>query len=910
MQQRYFLTFLLISCLILISSCSSKNLQSDQLKVDESELANWMSGTFNSYRQAQQDTDYYNINLRMLPIWEDRTDGKWLYVEQAIASMQDRPYRQRVYHIQKTDKYSIESVVYRLDSQARFIQAHADHPLFEKINPDSLKIREGCKIVMTKSAKGYVGSTVEKECASNLRGASYATSEVVITENAILSWDRGYDAQDEQVWGAVKSGYLFEKIDPLALPYPISRIDDVVEVLHGKEVADPYRWLEDDNALETKDWVNAQNALTDAYLSSSPHLYDIRKRMTELWNYEKRKIPFQRGEHFFQYRNDGLQSHNVLFKMATRDGDGEVFLDPNTFSDDGSVSLSNISFSRDNKYLAYSTSTGGSDWREYYVMDVDKAKKLDDHLQNIKFSDVSWYNDGFFYGRYMSPEAGTELSGSNEYRKIYYHKVGTPQSEDILVYEDTEHPQRSAYVSVRGNILLLFISEHGKKGNKIYYCPVSTWENPNFLPLINEFGHRYNIVYVKDDWIYVKTDRDAPNGCVKRFHIDHPEYKDWQLVLPEAKFAIRSLKMRANYIMVEYLEDVKSVAYIYKKEKGKERISKDPRQSSVSYQFIAKTPERAGIMKNIQLLSKSKELYYQLESFLQPPSVFVFNWETQEEKAFFEPEVDFNFEDYETTQIFYASKDSTLIPMYITAKKGLVKDHSNPVLLYGYGGFNISRIPEFKVELLPFYEAGGVYVTVNLRGGSEYGEEWHQAGMQLNKQNVFDDYITAAEFLIDQGYTSPNKLAGIGRSNGGLLIGAVMNQRPELFRAALPVVGVMDMLRYEKFTIGWAWATEYGSASDSTQFENLYSYSPYHNIKEGLNYPATYIITAERDDRVVPAHSYKYAARLQAAYEGDRPMLIRIDKGAGHKSGRTTAQKIKDWSDRWAFLIRELDMKK
>lgn len=873
----------------------SKN-KTDRYNPELAELVERMTGSFNSYRQSIDDPSYFNITLEMHRIWEDRKDGYWLYVEQAVASMKHRPYRQRVYHVTALNPRTFSSAVYTLPDEKRFIGAYKQKNAFLTLTPDSLEIREGCAIVMRKEIDAFVGQTNEKECGSTLRGATYATSKVNIYKDRLESWDQGFNDQDVHVWGAVKGPYIFDKMEKIELKYPKAKRQDVVDNYHGEKISDPYRWLEDENSEETKEWIAAQNKLTRQYMDNVSFRQRIEGRLKELWQFAKYSAWEESDGDFYYFKNDGLQNHSVMYRQKGLNAAPKVFLDPNDFSKDGLKSLANHSFSKDGKYMVYGVSEGGSDWREFYVL--KNGKKLDDHLKDIKFAGAAWYKDGFFYSRYDKPTEGKELSAQNRFQRIYYHEIGDSQSEDKLVFEDSNHPKRSHSAKTTSDEKHLIITaSEGTDYNALYYAPAKKWDK-GFEPIIEDFTSNNVVIDNVGDDLLIHTDRDAPNWKLVLVNPKRPKEKRWETVIEESNQVLRDVWLADGKIVAHYLQDVKSQLVIFSLEG--EKLGEIPLPS-------------AGMVKEFESNRDSNFAFFKFESFLIPPTVYRYDFEAEikTSKVVHKPELDFPFEEYETKQVFYTSKDGTKVPMFITHHKDTKLDGHNPTLLYAYGGFNIVREPEFKIENLPFYEAGGVYAVANIRGGAEYGEDWHKGGMLDKKQNVFDDFIAAAEYLIDEGYTNSEKLAVTGRSNGGLLIGTVMNQRPELFKVAMPVVGVMDMLRYQKFTIGWAWVGEYGSSDDKRQFPYLRAYSPYHNIRYDANYPATLILTAERDDRVVPAHSYKYTAELQQAYKGGHPILIRIDAASGHGaggSGKTVTNYIEEHSDRWAFLFWELGM--
>jgi len=681
------------------------------------------------------------------------------------------------------------------------------------------------------------------------------------------------------------------------LTYPSSPKSDRVDDYHGTIVTDPYRFLEDPDSEETKAWVEAENKVTFGYLNEIPAREKIKQRLTKLWDYEKYSIPFQEGENYFYFKNDGLQNQSVLYTLKSLDGEPKVLLDPNKLSEDGTVALSGLSISKDGKLLAYGLSSSGSDWQEWKVRDVESGEDLPDHLKWIKFSGASWTNDnqGFFYSRYDEPNEKTKLEDVNYYQKLYYHKLGTPQTEDILIYQRPDQKEWGfgGGVTEDGHYLVISVWLGTDPKNLFFYKDLT---NPDaeVVELIKEFEADYSFIDNDDSVFYFRTDLDAPRAKVIAIDSKNPQKSAWQEIIPQAVETLESVGILNNQFVADYLKDAHSQVKIFDL-KGK---------------FVREVElPGLGSVGGFNGKRHDTETFYSFTSYTTPPTIYRYDIVSGKSQVFRQPKVDFNPADYETKQVFYRSKDNTQVPMFITYKKGIKLDGNNPTYLYAYGGFNISLTPSFSVSTLVWLEMGGVYAVPNLRGGGEYGEEWHQAGMKLKKQNVFDDFIAAAEWLIANGYTKTDKLAIAGGSNGGLLVGACMTQRPDLFGAALPAVGVMDMLRFHKFTIGWAWVSEYGSPDNPEEFKALYAYSPLHNLKPGTAYPATMITTADHDDRVVPAHSFKFAAALQAAHTGENPVLIRIETKAGHGAGKPTAKIIEEAADKWAFLVRTLDMK-
>lgn len=655
----------------------------------------------------------------------------------------------------------------------------------------------------------------------------------------------------------------------------------------GVEVKDDYQWMEDQQDTDLRGWINAQNQVTQDYLGKIPYREKIRERLTEILNYPKYSAPFKQGEYYYFYKNDGLQNQSVLYRQKDLKSEPEVFIDPNEFSEDGTVSLQGIYFSKDSKYCAYGISKAGSDWTEFFVMDVKTKTKMKDHLEWIKFSGASWFGDGFFYSRYEKPEEGKLLSSKNENPKIYFHRAGTGQSEDKLIYEDTLKQWVSIYSSEDEKYLFKSISKVGFNGNQLYYKKAG---ETDFIMIKEDFDYDMYPINNTDEEMFLFTNMDAPRNKVVKFNLNKGSII-FEEVLPETENVLSGVSMCRGKFIVEYRVDVTDRLYIYGLD-GKQR-------SEIELPALGSS--------GVSVSDKDDpEIFYVFTSFTYPAMIFKYDVDKETSELFKTTEVKFKMDDYETKQVFYPGKDGTRIPMFLVHRKGIELNGKNPLWLYAYGGFNASINPSFSASRMVFLENGGIVVIANIRGGSEYGEEWHKAGMLLNKQSVFDDFISAAEYLIRNKYTSSEKIAIEGGSNGGLLIGAVINQRPELFKVALPVVGVMDMLRFHKFTIGWSWVTEYGSSDDSVGFFNLLKYSPLHNIKEGINYPATLVFTSDHDDRVVPAHSFKYTARLQEIYKGDNPVLIRIETDAGHGFGRSIRKIIDEQADKWAFVFYNL----
>ena len=684
------------------------------------------------------------------------------------------------------------------------------------------------------------------------------------------------------------------------LQYPAARKSDVVDDYHGTRVADPYRWLEDPDSRESRAWIEAQNRLTAAYLAEIPARATIRERLTKLWNYPKYGAPFRKAGRYFFLKNDGLQNQSVLYKQASLEATPETLLDPNMLSEDGTVALSTLAVSDNGRLLAYGTAASGSDWEEFRVRDVVTARDLPDHLKWIKFSGASWTKDGtgFFYSRYPEP-TDKALTDVNRFQRLYYHRLGTDQAQDALVYERPDQPDwgMNAEVTDDGRYAVLTVWLGTDRRNRVYFRDLKDPRHPQItgevVRLLDDFDASYAFVGNDGPVFYFLTDLDAPRKRVIAIDTRHPERGRWRELIPQGQDVLEGVRIIHDTFVANYMHDASSRLRLFTLDG---RMLKDLELPTL------------GSIGSISGERKDDEMFYAFTSFLYPTTIFRYDFKSGATSVFKAPTIDFDPSRFETKQVFYTSKDGTRVPMFITYKKGLTLDGSNPTYLYGYGGFNISLTPSFSVAMLVWLEMGGVYAVPNLRGGGEYGEEWHQGGMHEKKQNVFDDFIAAAEYLIAQRYTSPAKLAIAGGSNGGLLVGAVITQHPELFGAALPAVGVMDMLRFHKFTIGWAWVTDYGSADSAAQFPYLYKYSPLHNIRAGTRYPATLVTTADHDDRVVPGHSFKFTAALQAAQAGSQPVLIEIETKAGHGAGKPTSKLIEEQADRLAFLVRNLGM--
>ena len=680
--------------------------------------------------------------------------------------------------------------------------------------------------------------------------------------------------------------------DQTVFNYPSTRKVDVVETLHSVKVPDPYRWLEDLDSPETREWVQAQNAVTFPYLKTLPDRERLKDELTSLWNYERYGLPEKEGNFYFFTLNTGLQNQGVLYVSEGLDGDPRLLLDPNTLSEDGTVSLAGTAVSPDGKYLAYGISTGGSDWREWRVRKVDTARDLSDRIEWVKFSGASWTGDGkgFFYSRYAKPK-GDILEEANYFQKIYYHQIGEPQEKDRLVYERRDHKNWGlrGVVTDDGRYLIIGVSQGTDERNRVYYQDLNG--SGEVVELLDDFDASYAFLGNQGPLFWFRTDLDAPRGRVIQIDTRRPQREHWVELVPQADHTLREVSVLNHSFVLSYLRDAHSYVEICQLSGKKIRALELPGIGAVAG-FNGKIDDR--------------ETFYRFSSYVDPGTIYLYDLGTGKSTIYRESTIKFDASAYETAQVYYKSKDGTRVPMFITCREGLELNGKNPTLLYGYGGFNIPMTPRFSVSNAVWIRNGGVYAVANLRGGGEFGEEWHQAGMKANKQNVFDDFIAAAEWLIEMKYTSTQHLGIAGGSNGGLLVGACLTQRPDLFGATLPAVGVMDMLRFHKFTIGWAWVSDYGSPDDPEDFQSLYAYSPYHNIRDGVEYPPTLVTSADHDDRVVPSHSFKFAARLQEAQRGSSPVLIRIATRAGHGSGKPTSMQIEEAADRLAFLATHL----
>jgi len=683
------------------------------------------------------------------------------------------------------------------------------------------------------------------------------------------------------------------------IEYPKTRRVDQVDTYFGVRVADPYRWLEADvrHSKEVADWVAAENKVTSAYLAAIPERERIRKRLTELWNFAQYSSPFKEGGHYFYFKNDGLQNQAVLYVMDSLEGKPRPLLDPNTWSKDGTIALAGVAPSDDGKHLAYGVAEAGSDWTTWRVLGIPSGKPAADELKWTKFTRPTWTKDskGFFYSRYEEPKKQAEFQALNLNNKLYYHRLGAAQSDDVLVYYRPDHPEWMYEGTVSDDGRWLVITT-GRGTDEKYRVTIKDLAEPYAMPveLIDDFDHEFTFVGNEGAVLYFQTDVDTPRRRLVAIDLARPQRAAWKEILPQAPETLQAVSLIGNLFVAQYLKDVKPEVKTF----------------SMDGQFVREVRfPGIGSATGFHGRRTDTETFYSFSSFATPPSIYRYDMITGSSRLIRRAEVKFNPDDYEVKQVFYASKDGTRVPMFLACKKGLKLDGSNPTLLYGYGGFNISLTPTFSVGRLDWMEMGGVFAMPNLRGGGEYGEAWHNAGRLLKKQNVFDDFIAAAEWLIAHHYTRPDKLAIQGGSNGGLLVGAVMTQRPDLFGACLPAVGVMDMLRFHKFTEGRLWVDDYGSPDNPEQFKALLAYSPYHHIKPGTKYPATLVSTADTDDRVIPGHSFKFVAALQGAQAGDAPVLIRISTRAGHGAGKPTTKRIEEITDDRAFLVKNLGMK-
>lgn len=677
-----------------------------------------------------------------------------------------------------------------------------------------------------------------------------------------------------------------DKFNAITLKYPETKKIDHTDEYWGEKMADPYRWLEDDNAEETKDWVKAQNLVSIGYLDQIPFRDQIRERLEEVWDYEKIGAPFTYGEYLYYYKNDGLQNQSVLYRKKGEDGKEEVFLDPNKLSEDGTTSLSGTEFTQDGKLFAYSISVAGSDWRNIYVMDTESKTLLEDEIQEAKFTGISWKgNEGFYYSSYEMP-GGSKLSAMTNNHKLYYHRLGSAQSEDQLVFGDDDSPRRYVSGSVtEDNRFLVISAANSTTGNDLFFLD---FQDPKqeVRPLVDNMENSHHVLTSKENYLYIQSNLNAPNNKLVRVDTHNPKTENWCEVIGETEYVLET-STAGGKIFATYLKDAITEVRQFDREGVEERTLDLPGIGSANG-FNGKDSD--------------DHLYFSFTSYISPTTIYRYNIASGERLLYIKPEVNFDPELFESQQVFYNSKDGTNIPMIITYKKGMERNGNNPTLLYAYGGFGISLTPSFSIAIAVWLEKGGIYAVPNLRGGGEYGEKWHLAGTKKQKQNVFDDFIASAEYLIEEGYTSSDRLAISGGSNGGLLVGATMTQRPDLAKVAFPAVGVLDMLRYHQFTAGAGWAYDYGTVDeDEEMYRYLKTYSPVHNLKSGTSYPATMVTTADHDDRVVPAHSFKFAAHLQEAHKGENPVIIRIETNAGHGAGKPTSKILDETADKFAF---------
>jgi prolyl oligopeptidase len=677
------------------------------------------------------------------------------------------------------------------------------------------------------------------------------------------------------------------------IKYPVTKKVDMVDNYFGTKVADPYRWLENDTSAATAEWVKEQNQVTNNYLSNISFRDKIREKLTKIWNYPKYGVPFREGPWYFYNKNNGLQNQSVLYVRKWLNGNPRVLLDPNTLSTDGTVALAGLSVSHDGKYLAYSIARSGSDWNEIHVMEIETGKLLPDTLRFVKFSGMAWQSDGFYYSRFEEPKPGQELTGENKNHKVYYHEVGTLQKNDRLVYENKKFPDRNygAQTTDDERFLILYETE-STTGNALWYQDL-TKKQTGFKPLVSGFENDYSVIDNNGDKLIVTTNFKAPKKKLILMDPDRPDPAVWKIIIPERDDVLEAAILAGDRIISTYMQKAISKAFVY----------------DMNGKFLHEMElPGLGTLTGISGKPGDKIAFYGFTGFLYPSTIFKYDVANNKSTVYNASEIEFNPSDYETTQVSYLSKDKTTISMFLVYKKGIKLDGENPTMLYGYGGFNISMTPSFSISRTIFLANGGVYAVANIRGGGEYGEEWHRAGIKEKKQNVFDDFIAAAEYLISEKYTSPEKLAIMGGSNGGLLVGACMVQRPELFKVVVAQVGVMDMLRYHKFTIGRAWASDYGTSDTKQGFEYLYKYSPLHNLKKGVKYPATLTVTGDHDDRVVPMHTFKFISTLQEDQVGTNPVLVRIETKAGHGGGKPTAKVIDEVTDIWSFVMYNLGM--
>ena len=686
---------------------------------------------------------------------------------------------------------------------------------------------------------------------------------------------------------------LIHNTIPEDLKYPRTNTIEISDNYFDTTIKDPYRWLEDDNSRGTKAWVDKQNSFTNGYMRKIPFRNKLEKRLTEIWNYPTQGIPFKEGEKYYFFKNNGLQNQSVLYVQDSPTTEESIFMDPNSFSKDGSISLSGVYFSPDNKYMGYSISRGGSDWREFYVKDLNSGEILEDHITWVKFSNMSWHGSGFYYKKYPKPELDNELSATNENAKVYFHKIGTDQKDDLMIYHEPDNPRLSPSISVSEDQKFMYLyRSSGTYGNMLAFKNLDN-KDKEWSHIVEDLKSQCWIMDNFNDYLYVYTDRNAPFKKIVKINPNKPNEKNWETIIEGTEDEVLlSVNLIGGKIFAHFTEDITSVWKVF--------------DLDGNYLYNVDIPGK-GIVNGFNGDKDQMIVWYSFNNSVTPPTIYQYDINTNYSTVYKESEARFNRNDYILKQEFYPSKDGTMIPMFIAHKKGLKMDGQRPTLLYAYGGFNVSIKPYFSKTNTILLENDGIYVIANLRGGGEYGQKWHEAGMLLNKQNVFNDFISAAEYLFNTNRTSPRYLAIKGGSNGGLLIGAVINQRPDICKVAFPEVGVMDMLRYEKFTIGHAWAVEYGSVDNEIHFNNLLTYSPLHNIQT-VEYPSVLIYTADHDDRVVPAHSFKYAATLQNAQQGKDPILIRIGKSAGHGAGKPTKKIIKENAEKWAFMFYEMGL--
>ena len=690
--------------------------------------------------------------------------------------------------------------------------------------------------------------------------------------------------------GSLTSPNHIQKVDFKTIPvtYPDVKKDETVDDYHGTAVQDPYRWLEDDNSKETSEWVTNQNKVTFDYLDQIPYREAIKNRLKDVWNFERFGTPFKEGGKYYYFKNDGLQNQAVLYEQETLNGVSKVVLDPNNFSDDGTTSLGSLNFNKTGNLLAYQVSEGGSDWRTIHVKDLKTGETLKDKVNWVKFSGISWFKDGFYYSRYPEPEDGKELSAKNEFHQVYYHKIGTDQSEDILTYSDRANPLQNVYASTTQDERYLILSVvQSTSGNALYFKDLSKTDN-EFIPIWQSFDNDFSVADNDENKLLVMTNYQAPNNRIISIDTENPAEENWKVVIEESKDdALQGIEIIGGKIIATYIHNASSKVQFHNLE-GK-------------YESDLKLPG-IGTVGGFSGKKEDSQAFFSFTSFTRPTTVYSLDMAAKKIDIFKAPKVDFKSDDYTTEQVWFKSYDGTKVPMFLTYKKGLKLDGKRPTLLYGYGGFDIPVLPSFRVSNTVLLENGGIYAVANIRGGGEFGKKWHKAGTLENKQNVFNDFISAAEYLIAQNYTTQEKLAIQGGSNGGLLVGACMTQRPDLFQVAFPQVGVLDMLRYHTFTIGWAWAADYGRSDDPEAFKYLIKYSPLHNVKE-TEYPATMVTTADHDDRVVPAHSFKFISELQSKHQGDNPVVIRVETSAGHGAGVPTDKQIQSAADMSSFML-------